>query len=81
MPDDAPLSDPSPILWKWLVRLIWLGSIGLFQILELNRYSSGQTYRPFFGLFAGVLCALVVWFAANTWRNLSQKRQARLRRG
>ena len=65
MSNDEPLTDLKPILWKWLVRLIWLGSIGFFQVLELNRYLDGQTYRPFFALYAAVLFALVAWFAAK----------------
>ena len=65
MSEDELLTDLKPILWKWLVRLIWLGSIGFFQTLELIRYFDGQTYRPFFALYAGVLFALVAWFAAK----------------
>jgi hypothetical protein len=64
MSDDESLSDLQPILWKWLIRLIWVGSIGFVQIVEFNRYLSGQSYRLFFSLFAGVLLALVLWFVA-----------------
>jgi uncharacterized membrane protein YfcA len=71
-------SDLAPILWKWLVRLLWLGSIGLFQGVELHRYLSGQTYRPFFALYAGVLCALVAWFAVSAAAGVSRRRRARL---
>src|SRR3569833_4550438 len=42
-------------------RLIWIGSIVFFQIVELVRYFNGQTYRPFFGLYAAILFALVLW--------------------
>jgi hypothetical protein len=62
MSDDESLSDLQPILWKWLIRLIWVGSIGFVQIVEFNRYLSGQSHRLFFSLFAGVLLALVLWF-------------------
>jgi len=66
----SDVEDIKPILWKWLVRLIWLGSIGFFQVVELHRYFIGQTYRPFFGLYAGALFALVVWFSlqCSRWR-------------
>jgi hypothetical protein len=71
------MEDFHPILWKWLVRFIWVGSIVFFQILELHRYLSGQTYRPFFGLYAAVLFALVLWFTARAIRSLQQRRVAR----
>jgi hypothetical protein len=77
MPENESLADLQPILWKWLVRLIWLGSIGFFQAVELQRYSSGLTYRPFFGLYAGVLFALVAWFAVHSAANVGRKRRAR----
>ncbi|MGY3611274.1 hypothetical protein [Bradyrhizobium sp. Leo121] len=63
--DESLVDDLKPILWKWLVRLIWLGSIGFFQTLELIRYVNGQTYRPFFALYAAVLAAFVAWFAVK----------------
>ena len=44
--------DLDPVIWKWFVRFIWLGSIAFFQVLELERYVEGLTYRPFFGLYA-----------------------------
>jgi hypothetical protein len=56
------MEDLQPILWKWLVRLIWLSSIVFFQIVELPRYKIGQAYRPFFGIYASVIVALVAWF-------------------
>jgi len=62
MSDDESLSDLQPILWKWLLRLIWVGSFSFVQIVEFNRYLSGQSYRLFFSLFAGVLLALVLSF-------------------
>jgi hypothetical protein len=65
MPEDGPFSDLQPIFWKWLLRLIWVGSIVFFQIVEFNRYLSGQSYRPFFGLYAAVLLALVLWFVVS----------------
>jgi hypothetical protein len=65
MSEDEPFSDLQPILWKWLIRLIWVGSIAFFQIVEFNRYLNGQTYRPFFGLYAAVLLALCLWVAAS----------------
>jgi hypothetical protein len=34
-------------------------------VLELIRYLNGQTYRPFFALYAAALFALVAWFAAK----------------
>jgi hypothetical protein len=57
--------DLQPILWKWLIRLIWVSSIIFVQIVEFNRYLSGQTYRPFFSLYAGILLALVLWFVVS----------------
>jgi hypothetical protein len=62
MQDDESLSDLQPILWKWLIRLVWVGSFGFVQIVEFNRYLSGQSYRLFFSLFAGALLALVLSF-------------------
>jgi hypothetical protein len=57
-------------------RLIWLGNIGFFQVLELIRYLNGQTYRPFFALYAAALFALVAWFAAEGGiSHLSQSRE------
>ncbi len=78
MPDESP-EDLRPVAWKWLVRFIWLFSIVIFQALELHRYLNGETYRPVFGLFAAVICALVIWLAANAFRNANQRRQARRR--
>jgi hypothetical protein len=63
-------SDLDPILWKWFVRSIWLGSIIFFQALEIQRYHEGLTYRPFFGLYAGVLFAFVIWFAARAFGSI-----------
>jgi hypothetical protein len=57
-------ADLKPILWKWLVRVIWIGSIAFFQIVELVRYFNGETYRPFFGLYAAILVANVLWLVA-----------------
>jgi hypothetical protein len=65
VPEDKPFSDLQPILWKWLIRLIWVASIAFFQIVEFNRYLSGQTYRPFFGLYAAVLFALFLWLVVG----------------
>jgi hypothetical protein len=63
-------TDLDPIIWKWFVRSIWLGSIIFFQALEIQRYHEGLVYRPFFGLFSGLLFALVTWFAVITFRNV-----------
>ena len=52
MSEDHWSADLAPIMWKWLVRLIWFGSIAFFQFAEIARYLSGNTYRPFFGLNA-----------------------------
>lgn len=60
--------DLDQIIWKWFVRFIWLGSIAFFQALELERYLEGLTYRPFFGLYASLLFAAVVWFSAKIIR-------------
>ena len=71
------LGDLGPIAWKWLVRLIWLFSIVIFQIFELHRYRQGETYRPFFGLYAATIFALVIWFAASAVRDARQRIKAR----
>jgi hypothetical protein len=66
MSEDESLSDDlQPILWKWLIRLIWVSSIISVQIVEFNRYLSGQSYRPFFSLYAGILLALVLRFVVS----------------
>jgi hypothetical protein len=65
--------DSTPLVPKWLVRLIWLGSIVLFQSLEFQRYLGGQSYRPFFGLYAALI------FAAVVFADLARPRQSRLR--
>lgn len=70
--------DNEPLLPKWMVRLIWLGSIAFFQALEFQRYLVGLSYRPFFALFAAVICAAVVWFAVRGHADLSRQRQSRL---
>jgi hypothetical protein len=64
------------ILWKWTLRLIWVGSIVFFQALELRRYVSGESYRPFFGLYTAVLISLFLWFLASMVRNLGRRRNA-----
>jgi ABC-type transport system involved in cytochrome c biogenesis permease subunit len=74
-----PEIDGTPLLPKWLVRLIWLGSIAFFQIFEFQRYLGGQSYRPFFGLYAAVIFAAVVWFAVRGFADLARQRQARFR--
>jgi hypothetical protein len=61
------------IAWKWFVRLIWLGSIAFFQAVELQRYFEGLTYRPFFGLYASVLLAGLVWFSARLFVNSGRR--------
>jgi len=61
------------IAWKWFVRLIWLGSIAFFQAVELQRYLEGLTYRPFFGLYASVLFAGLVWFSARLFVNVGRR--------
>lgn len=71
--------DSEPLLSKWLVRLIWLGSITFFQALEFHRYLIGQSYRPFFGLFAAVICAAVVWFGVRGYADVNRQRRSRFR--
>ena len=73
-PDDL-LGDLAPIAWKWLVRLIWVGSVATFETLELLRYWSGKTYRPFFALFAAAIFALLIWQVACGFRDIRQRRQ------
>jgi len=76
MSEDKSLSDDlQPILWKWLIRLIWVGSIVFVQIVEFNRYLSGQTYRLLFSLYAGVLLALFLWFAATLLASRKRRNQ------
>jgi hypothetical protein len=75
VPDD--LGDLSPIAWKWLVRLIWICSIATFQTLEVFRYRNGETYRPLFGLYTAVICALVIWYAAHLFRDARQRNRLR----
>lgn len=71
-----PEMNNRPLLSKWLVRLIWLGSVALFQILELQRYLGGQSYRPFFGLYAALIFATVVWFAVRGYADVRRQRQS-----
>jgi hypothetical protein len=80
MQEDQSFADLEPILSKWLLRLTWIGSIGFFQAVELHRYSSGQTYRPFFGLYASVLFALFAWFVGHAVANIIRRRIAARRR-
>jgi hypothetical protein len=61
------------IAWKWFVRLNWFGSIAFFQALELQRYLEGLTYRPFFGLYASLLLATLVWFSARLFVNIGRR--------
>ncbi len=70
-------TDLKPVLAKWLARLIWLGSIGFFQALELQRYLNGLPYRPFFALYAGVICGAVVWFGMKAKTDMAAARQQR----
>jgi hypothetical protein len=79
IPDDL-LRDLGPIAWKWLVRLIWLGSIATFEALEVLRYWSGKTYRPFFALFVAAICAFLIWLVACVFRDRRQWREARIER-
>ncbi|MCA6106004.1 hypothetical protein [Bradyrhizobium cenepequi] len=58
-------SDLDPILWKWFTALIWIVTIAFFQALELHRYLEGLSYRPFFGLCAGLLFAATAWFSVR----------------
>ncbi|PAY06539.1 MULTISPECIES: hypothetical protein [Bradyrhizobium] len=76
MSEDQSSADLAPIMWKWLVRLIWFGSIGFFQFAEIERCLSSNTYRPFFGLYAGLVFALVIWFIACAIRNIAQRAEA-----
>jgi hypothetical protein len=75
--DNDLLGDLEPIAWKWLVRLIWLSSIVTFQVIEALRYWNGETYRPFFGLYTSLICALVIWYAAHMFRDVRQRNRAR----
>jgi hypothetical protein len=77
MQENESFADLQPILWKWLIRLIWVGSIGFFQAAELHRYSGGLTYRPFFALYTGILVALVTWFVVHTAAETNRRRHAR----
>jgi hypothetical protein len=70
-------ADRKPVLRKWLVRVIWLGSIAFFQALEFQRYLDGRPYRPFFALYTGVICAAVVWFATKAYADMAASRQRR----
>jgi threonine/homoserine/homoserine lactone efflux protein len=63
-----------------LVRLIWLGSIATFEALEVLRYWSGKTYRPFFALFVAAICAFLIWLVACVFRDRRQWREARIER-
>jgi hypothetical protein len=80
MPDDL-LGDLGPIAWKWLVRLIWLGSIATFEILEVLRYQSGQTYRPFFALFVAAIFASLTWLVAGLFRGRRERSAERAASG
>jgi hypothetical protein len=70
-------NDSEPLLPKWLVRLIWFGSIAFFQALEFQRYLDGRSYRPFFGLYAAVIFAAVAWFAARAQADVSRRQRFR----
>jgi hypothetical protein len=56
-----------------LVASIWLVSIVSFQALELHRYFEGLSYRPFFGLYAGVLFAAVTWFSVKLFAGIGRR--------
>jgi hypothetical protein len=79
-PDDI-FGDLGPIAWKWLVRLIWLGSIATFETLEILRYRSGQTYRPFFGLFVAAIFASLIWLVACVFRGRRERSAERAASG
>jgi hypothetical protein len=80
---ENPVPTPDDLLgdlgigWKWLVRLIWLGSIAAFETLEVLRYRSGEAYRPVFALFVAAMCAFSIWIVARGFRDRRQRRQAR----
>jgi hypothetical protein len=74
---DDLLGD-SGIAWKWLVRLIWSGSIATFEIIEVLRYWSGREYRPFFALFVAAICAFLIWFVVCVFRDSRQRRRVRV---
>jgi hypothetical protein len=80
IPDDL-LGDLGPIAWKWSVRLIWLGSIATFETLEVLRYWSGKTYRPFFALFAAAFCAFLIWLIVRGFRDRRERRSERAASG
>jgi hypothetical protein len=71
--------DNNHLLPKWVVRLIWLGSIAVFQALEFQRYLDGLLYRPFFALFTAVIVATFVWFIAWVLSDMSRRQQSRVR--
>jgi hypothetical protein len=82
MRNDACASEiySYPLVSKWQVRLIWLGSIAFFQALEFHRYLVGQSYRPFFALYTAVICAALVWFLVRVCADFSRQRQHRFHR-
>jgi hypothetical protein len=83
IPGDLPSDDlfgDSGIAWRWLVRLIWSGSIATFEALEVLRYWSGKTYRPLFALFVAAICAFLIWLVASGFRDRRQRREARAER-
>jgi hypothetical protein len=79
MPDDLP--GDLGIAWKWFVRLIWLGSIATFETLEIIRYWSGKTYRPFSALFVAAICAFLIWLVARGVRDRREKSAERAASG
>jgi len=80
IPDDL-LGDLGPIAWKWLVRLIWLGSIATFETLEVLRYWSGKTYRPFFAIFVAAFCAFLIWLVVRGFRDRHERSSERAASG
>jgi hypothetical protein len=75
------LGDLGPIASKWLVRLIWLGSIVTFEALEVIRYRSGQTYRPLFALLVAAIVASLIWQVTSGFRGRRERNAERAASG
>jgi hypothetical protein len=49
------LAIGSPVLQRWKLALIWIGTIASFQAVQLYRYHEGKPYQPILGLVAAVM--------------------------